>query len=470
MAKYSELGKTGLDAWLGQIKEDFLTELRGKEGYKRYNEMRLNSPIVGAILLAIEQSIRGVDWTFSSDNGEEDPRLEILNDSLDVMSHSWNDHITEALTFLPFGWASFEIVYQPDGGRVLWRKFAIRGQDTLHKWFFDDKGGLAGWVQRIKWAEEFTLPIEKLILYRARTEKNNPEGRSVLRASWVPYYYVKHLQQIEAIGEERGLAGLPVLTLPPGANTDESDTSSDYSKALKIGRNIRVDEQAAIVLPSEEWGLELLSSGINRAFQTDAIIKRYESRILMSTLTQFLMLGQDRVGTQALSSDQTDFFTMSVNATADIIAETVTKYAIPRLLKLNGQDAEGLRLEHSLAGDIDLAMLSEFLQKLGTMITWMPEDEKWLRSVARLPEREVEEIEAAKDAAFAQQQAMMQQRASAFGNRDGDESGDDMTAELYAAESDEERQRWERRYQRQLKRHLAEIKARVLKGARRIDR
>jgi len=46
-----EIGNTGLAEFSGQIHEDFLRELRGAEGYKRYNEMRLNSAVVGALLL-----------------------------------------------------------------------------------------------------------------------------------------------------------------------------------------------------------------------------------------------------------------------------------------------------------------------------------------------------------------------------------------------------------------------------------
>src|SRR5512138_944586 len=101
----NEIGVTGLEDFSGQIREDFLRELRGKEGYKRYNEMRLNSPVVGALLLAIEQAIRGVKWQYTSSDGEDDPRLALLNDSLQVMSHSWNDHVVEALGFLPFGFS-----------------------------------------------------------------------------------------------------------------------------------------------------------------------------------------------------------------------------------------------------------------------------------------------------------------------------------------------------------------------------
>ena len=388
-----EIGYTGLTQWSGRIQEDFLRDLRGKKGWKRYNEMRLNSPVVGAMLLAVEQSIRSVTWNYVSDLGEEDPRIEFLEEARSGMSSNWNDHVSETLTMLPFGYSPFEIVYDRVDGKIVWRKFALRGQDTIFQWVIDAHGGIEGLVQMgAPVYKPVTIPIDKMVLYRTRVEKNNPEGRSILRTAWVPYYYVKNIMQIEAIGIERDLAGLPVITLPKGADTNESDSSSDYSKAAKIVRNVRNDEQAGLVLPSEEWKFELASTGGTRSFDTDKIIKRYESRILMSCLAQFLNLGQDQVGTQALSKDLTDFWGMSVNATADIISDTHTKYAVTRLLALNGMDMEGIRLEHTPAGDIDLGVLGDFFQKIGNKVTWLPSDEVWLRGVANLPEADVDLI------------------------------------------------------------------------------
>lgn len=393
----AEIGKTGLSEFSGQIQDDFLREMRGKEAYKRYDEMRRNSPIIAALLFAYEMAIRKVSWNFASDV-ENDPRVDLLERARASMSLSWNDHITELLTMLPFGYSIFEIVYERVGSEMLWRKFAPRGQDTVYQWGFDEAGGISGFSQMSPPTYKPTfIPIEKLILYRTRVERGNPEGRSMLRAAWIPYYYAKHIQQIEAIGIERDLAGLPLIRLPEGADTNEGSSTSDLSKAQKVVRNVRNDEQAGITLPAG-WEFELISTGGSRQFDTDKIIKRYESRMLMTTLTQFLQLGQDGAGSLALSKDQTDFFNMSVNSIADIIGETFTKYAIPRLLKLNGYNSEGVKLEHTTAGDVDVTMLSDVLQKVGGLVTWDAEDELWLRQVIGLPEKSIDELEATREA------------------------------------------------------------------------
>jgi len=218
------------------------------------------------------------------------------------------------------------------------------------------------------------------------------------------------------------------------------------------------------------WEVQLLSTGGSRQFNTDEIVKRYESRMLMSALAQFLMLGQEQVGSLALSRDQTDFFTMAVNATADIISETHTKFAIPRLMRLNGYDAEGLRFDHSPAGDVDIKSLGEFLTAISPFITWTTEDEIWLRGAAKLPERAPEEIDEVKE----QKRSMITPMLEGLRKKKEEQEGEEeekMGAEYYAgAPDDVERRRFERRWEQTIKSYFADLKKRVIKGAKGIKR
>lgn len=472
--RMQEIGHSGLDEWSGIIRQDFLRELNGREGYKRYNEMRLNSPVIGALLAAIQYSFKAVSFDFSSEDGPEDPRLEFLNDALKKMSHSWDDHITEAMTVLPFGFAPFTVNYKREAGRIYWRKLKLLGQDTINNWIFDEGGGLRG-LQQYQHLWPDPIPIERMLLYRINVERNNPEGRSILRTSWIPYYYAKNLMQIEAIGEERGLAGLPVIKLPDGADTSESGT--DMTKAKEIVRNIRQDEQAGLVLP-HGWEIELLSSGVNRAFQTDVIIKRYESRMLMGALAQFLLLGQDRVGALATFEGGVDFFTLSINAMADMLADTWTRHIIPRLLRLNGIPTEGISLTHTDAAQTDVVSVGEFLAKIGGNVTWTAEDEQWLRGIARMPEKTLEELEgirAEQEAARQEALARLQQTQSGEGEED-DEDPENMgllpDVDYFVssrAPDDDERRKQERRYRSKMVDFLNKQKRRVDRAIAKVE-
>lgn len=409
MAKRSltkDIGDSGLlaNSW-GYVHDDFLADWRGREKVRRIDEMRRNSPVVGALRLAIEMPIREVEFNFESRDGADDPRLEFLRESLEGMERTFDDHLSEALLSVFYGWSKFTITYARKNGRLVWSKFKMLGHDTVRRWWYADDGEFLGVLQHSH-LEPSPIPKERMVHYRFRPTQDNPEGESILRPAYVPWYYLKNIQQIEAIGVERNLAGLPVITPPANADmTESSSESSDYGRAMAIIRNVRNDEQAGVLLPPPtgaedhmKWHLGLLSSsGQSKAIDTNLIISRYEKRILMSSLAQFLMLGMDNVGALATFEGGNDFFTSSINAIADIIADTFTKHAVKRLLRLNGLDDSGIKMTHTPAGDLELGDLADILSKVSPFLTLTAQDELWLRSILRMPEMTVEDIESARE-------------------------------------------------------------------------
>lgn len=396
---FGEVGTTGLNYTSGYINEEFLSELRTpSKRYRAFNEMRQNSPVVAAALWAIELAIRSVEWRVDGD--EDDPRVQFIEECRADMSHSWEDHLSEALTMLPFGWSWFETVYKrrrgPEAdpasdyndGRIGWRKFAFRSQDSLHEWQIDDSGNIRAMVQSTwpDWQQR-TVPIQKSVLYRTTREKNNPEGRSILRPAYVPYYYVKNLQAIEAIGAERDLAGLPMLKAVEGAMPDLSEDSEDFTRATNLLRRVRQDESAGVLVPPG-FEFALIASPGGKSFNLDAIIARYERRISLAMLAQFLMLGMDQVGAMSLSMDLSDFFEMAISTFADIIAETFSQFAVKRLLKLNGMDLTNApKLAHGPVGTPALEQISQFFSQLGAAQFIKPDDdlEQYLRAIVHAP-------------------------------------------------------------------------------------
>ena len=199
------MGLTGLRTSAGQVDEEFLPELKGKKGAKVYTEMKDNDPTIGSILFAIDQNVRQVAWTVepnqnqeSMDRAEED--AEFLRSSMDDMSHTWPDFVAEVMTMIPYGFSLFEIVYKKregdkgkhssnyDDGKYGWRKFATRSQDSVESWVFDDgDSSVKSVVQRpAPTYRDITIPIEKLLLFRTTTIKNNPEGRALDPATLIP--------------------------------------------------------------------------------------------------------------------------------------------------------------------------------------------------------------------------------------------------------------------------------------------
>jgi hypothetical protein len=82
-----------------------------------------------------------------------------------------------------------------------------------------------------------------------------------------------------------------------------------------------------------------------------------------------------------------------------------------------------LRLTHTPATKDDITQVSAFLGGVSQFLNWSAEDEVWLRQVARLPERSVEDIQADMEekaaAKEAMQEAFMDKRSSPVDKRGG---------------------------------------------------
>lgn len=407
---FSELGRTGLRRWGGYIYEEFLPDLRGIWGARVYREMSSNDPVVGAILFSISMLVRQVSWRVEA--ASADPRdqeaADYLESCLGDMSQPWTDVISEILSFLPYGWSYHEIVYKRregdsrdptrqsrySDGRIGWRKLPIRAQDSLLEWQFDDAGGLQAMIQSPPpdYARR-TIPIDKALLFRTEVTRGNPEGRSILRNAYRPWWMKKRLEEIEGQGIELELTGMPVLTPPEGVHIwDQKDAEMAIlrQQAEQMVMGIKADQVRGLVKPFG-WELQLLSTGGRRQIDVGAVIERYDRRIAMSVLADFILLGHEKVGSFALSSSKTELFAVALGAWLDSIAGVFNQFAVPRLFALN--DFRGVGLPRLVHGDVESPPLDElgvFIKDMTGVgvITPGPELEDYLRRVANLPSRD----------------------------------------------------------------------------------
>lgn len=403
----AELGRTGIAHWGGQIQEELLRELRGLSGIRIYREMEENDAIIGAVLFAIRNLARQVEWSITpaSDAPEDEAVAQFVRECLfEDMSSSWPEMLSDILTFLPYGWAYLETVYKRrtgasddpsmrsrfTDGRYGWRKWALRGQDTLYKWDLDEAGGVQAMVQSAPpdWTPR-TIPIEVALLFRNDARKNNPEGRSVLRSAYRSWYFKKKMEEIEGIGVERDLAGMPMIEPPPGVdlwNANDPKMVSQRAAAEKFVRNVRRDLLEGITLPSG-WKFSLVSTGGRRNFDTGAIIVRYEQRMAMSVMADFILLGTEGVGSWALATSKTSLFNSALTSFLDSITGVVNRHGIPRLLALNGIPPERQpSLAHGNVATPSLAELGQYITALtGAGVPLLPEDGDYLRQVAGMP-------------------------------------------------------------------------------------
>lgn len=406
-----ELGRLGQKRYGGFFYEEFLRELQGRKGIAVYQEMSENDDTIGAMLFAVEMLIKQASWdvqaggTSPADEEAKDFVWSCMND----MSETWIDTISEILSFLTYGWSAHEIVYKRRCGKkkdprmnskftdglIGWQKLPIRSQDTLYEWIYDDFDNIAGIIQNPPPDYGLiTIPVEKLILFKTKSRKANPEGRSILRNAYRDWYFKRRIQEIEGIGIERDLAGFPVMTAPENMNIWGEDEESQAARAAaeSIVQNIRRDSLEGLVVPFG-WDLKLLSTGGQRQFDTSKIIERYDSRIAMTCMADFILLGHQQVGSFALSSDKTKMFSMAIGSYLDIICQAFNNQAIPKLIDINGDHFNGItdypQLVHGDVEDANLDKLGEYISKMIGCGALLPDDdlEDFVREQAGMPER-----------------------------------------------------------------------------------
>lgn len=410
-----ELGTTGLRRVGGTVTEEFLTVLQGRRGTAVYKEMADNDPVVGAVLFAIERLLTKLDYRVDpATSAPEDVQVaEFVHSCLHDMNDSWDSTVQQILSMLRYGWAWHEVVYKkrmgPDtkdpakrsmynDGRIGWRKFAIRSQETWSDWVFDKQGDIVAFVQEDPaTGTKATIPIERSLLFRTTTAKGNPEGRSVLRNAYRPWWFKKKIEEIEAIGIERDLAGLPVAYVPPEylSSTASTEQLTVLSAMESIVRGIKRNEQEGVIMPMmyDENGkplfdLKLLSSGGARQFDTDKVVSRYDQRIAMSVLADFVLLGHENTGSYALGTGKMDMFTAAIEAWASSICDVVNKHAIPKLLEFNGIGMERRPvLTYGQVKNMDLNAVATYVLKLTQAGALTPDEplEMWLRDVGGMP-------------------------------------------------------------------------------------
>lgn len=412
MARTDEIGRIGQKRYGGTFYEEFLRELRGKKGIETYREMAENDDTIGAILFAVEMLIRQASWNVEpgGDTPKDKEAAEFVEQCMHDMQDTWTDTISEILSFLTYGWSFHEIVYKRrmgktrdqktrskyNDGLIGWRKLPIRAQETLYQWEYDDEDNLIAMTQLPPPNYGLiTIPMDKAMLFRTKSRKGNPEGRSILRNAYRSWYFKRRIQEYEGIGIERDLAGLPVFTAPEDiAIWDEDDP--DMVK-LRTGmeamvQKIRVDELAGIVKP-HGFEFELLNSGGSKQFDTNAIIQRYDTGMAMTVLADFIFLGHQQVGSFALSSDKIELFSMAIGAYLDIICETFNSQGIPQLIDVNGSHFDGItdypKLAHGDIENADIQKLASYIKDMTGVGILVPDDglEDYVREAAGLPER-----------------------------------------------------------------------------------
>lgn len=434
---FDVLGVSGLKLSGGRIDNEMHKRLRGKEAAKLYREMADNDAIIGSILHISRTWLTQTSWHITPSN-EANPEARAWADFVETcredMSHTWADFIAELLSFMVYGFSLYEVCYKRregpsedptrrsryNDGYIGWRKFAVRAQESIDSWVFDDDQGIQGAMQlHPDTGKAILLPIEKCILFRTMTGTNSPEGKSMLRNCVRSYLMLSRIQEIRAIGIERDIAGLPCIHAPVELfDTSASPEQRAINKQVLDGlldtvTAIRRDEREGLVIPCAVgpdgvtgFKLELLNSGGSRQFNIDGTIRDLQRDMAMTMVAEFVLVG-DKGGSYAMVDSKTNTFAVSLRSILNSVCEVINRYAVARLCSINGCPPD---LVPTLrVGDVapaPLQAVSAFVSQMSQagMLMYDKATERWIRSLAGMPEPAEELLTEPMDAPLEQDQ------------------------------------------------------------------
>lgn len=347
---YGEIGSSSPSPYTSFLRKEYNRDLEGLEGLKKYNKMRSDGVVSGTLLL-FKTPVYAAKW-FMEPASQEDSDKEIADFAwkclTEYMSITWTQIKTEALLFCEFGYYSFEKVWEKrviDGEkRVVLKKLAPRHPMDVKEWHYDKNGGPKSvdiYVEDPEndgAVEEKNIPIEKLLVFTLNREANDITGRSMLRPIYKHHYYKEQLYKIDAIQKERHGIGVPVIKLPPNF------TDADKVAANLLGRNLRTNERAHVVLPPN-W--EVMFAKLEGQ-PVDAIksIELHDKAIRESVLAAFLS------SDSATKEEDVSLFLKATRFIADSICDAFNLYLIPELVRYNfGKDAKVPKLRVRRIGE-----------------------------------------------------------------------------------------------------------------------
>jgi len=401
--RYKELGvSSDYDASWGLRQDEFVVQLRGRQGVKKYREMSENDAVIGAILHSMTMMLRSIEWRVEGDSEDANAFVRSVMDRMD--DKSFEEFVSDVLTMLPYGFSLFEMVPRRDAdGLIRMKKLAGRAQWTIDRFETNATGDVQG-VWQVAAQKNVFIPYSRLLHFRTTSISSEPSGRSVLRSGYTSWRAANNIRYFEGVGIERELNGLPVVRIPSEyMSSDATDGQKALFNQMKtIARDVKRNEQGYIILPSDRYAdedgkqtnnlmveFDLIASKGTRDIDTGAVILRYEQAIARSVMADFVMLGANDRGSFALSKSKAELFLKALEGYADTIAAQLNRKLLPYLWELNGMDPDTMpKIARGRVAPVDIDELGQYIQRLSMSgVDFFPDDttENHLRDVAGLP-------------------------------------------------------------------------------------
>lgn len=394
-----EVGFTGLTTMAGRILEEQNRVFRFPEFLKTVVEMKTD-PTVAAVLNLNRMTLTRVKWHVEPPEDATDAekqRAKFVESCMGDMETTWTQFMAEVVTYLEYGFSIQEKVFRRrlarngskyNDGLVGLRKLAHRPQDTIRYWNFSEDGrDLMSVGQSLRNMENgarymnladpnglITIDRSKFLLFSADSVKGNPEGKSILKAVYLPYKQLSLLKDQLMLGVSKDIASVPVVYIPPKyMAADASDAEKAvYQAYLNAAQAVADGKQRSIVMPqvydeqsNKLFEFSLMEAKGHNKFDIPAIIKALQNDILIALSADVLQQGQIDAG---INDTKTNLWSMAMEHRLNEIRDVLNGDLIAQLYALNGWNQDRLpTFEYSDISDVDSEAWSKALQRAASV-------------------------------------------------------------------------------------------------------
>lgn len=342
-----------------------------------------------------------VPWTVKAPTDateEEKKRADFALSCMHDMEHSWDAYIKNTATGLKYGFAMSEVVFRRrlykngskyNDGKIGIRKLAPRNQETIAKWYFTEDGRKLksigqslhnlenGWRFINLQNKDGLIEIDrdKLLIYSVDSTNDNPIGRSLLKAVFLPYKQMTALKDQLMLGISKDLQGIPCIGIPPDLLSPSADPNKQQAaqQFIDMANNLVKGTQSGIVYPlsKDDKGdatidIKLLEAKYGKSFDIPKVIEALQNDILTALSVDVVKLGANSQGSYSLASSKENLLAMAIEYRLKEIKEMLNgPFGLMRkIYEMNGWSTERMAtFEYGDIIDVDLDELSKFVQR-----------------------------------------------------------------------------------------------------------
>lgn len=369
----SEQGHNGLRMANDQILAEQNRLFRWPNIISVVNEMDACSTVSTAFTV-YNKILCAVPWTFVPPKDATDiekERAECIRSMMDDMDGmTWDQYIKNTATGLKYGYAVSEKVYRRrlrkngskyNDGMVGLKKLAPRSQDTIAKWYFTEDGrtleAIGQSLDNIEnsWRYQnlkdkngmLRIPREKLLIYSVDSTNDNPMGRSLLKAVFLPYKQMTMLRDQLMLGIAKDLQGIPCIGVPPEwLNPRASpENKAAAQQMIDMAINLTKGTQSGIVYPLQKddagnptLEIKLLEAKYGKSFDILKVIEALQNDILTALSVDVVKLGANAQGSYSLADSKQNLLAMAIEYRLKEIRAMLNQDLARSLYEVNGWD------------------------------------------------------------------------------------------------------------------------------------